>query len=345
MVIVGQPQPDREIFLTPGHDPAALFHSLSDASRLRLLRLLRQEELNVQELVRITGLSQPRVSRHLAVLRDQGWLKQRREGTWAWYRAVSPTDAPLGTLFFEQAAGAADLVAEAKADDRALAAALAARQRRHEGFYAGLAKKWDRIRGEYEHPDIRLGTVAALVSPTLRVLDIGTGTGAMLPVLDGAVGTVVALDHSEAMLSRARTLCRTEGLTGVTLCRGSVEHLPFGDGAFDACHCAMALHHVAEPMAAVAEMARVVRTGGRVMVTAFARHDEEWMRDELAHRWLGFAREDIEDMLRGAGVGPRSWVERSRLAEGTGAGRPPAGGRRPRWPRVFLATGTKDALE
>ena len=65
-------------------DPAALFQSVSDDSRLRLLRLLHRQELNVQELVRITGLSQPRVSKHLAVLRDQGWLRQRREGTWSW---------------------------------------------------------------------------------------------------------------------------------------------------------------------------------------------------------------------------------------------------------------------
>jgi len=329
--------------LTPVNDPAALFHSLSDASRLRLLRLLRQEELNVQELVRITGLSQPRVSRHLAVLRDQGWLQQRREGTWAWYRAVAPGEAPLGAAFFEQAAAAADGVAEAVADDRTLAALLLERERRHDGFYAGLALKWDSIRNEYEHPDIRLGTVAALVARDLKVLDIGTGTGAMLPVLDGAVGTVVALDHSEAMLSRARILCRSEGLDRVTLCRGMVEHLPFGDGVFDACHCAMALHHVAEPAAAVAEMARVVRPAGGVMLTAFTSHDEDWMRDELAHRWLGFDRDDIEDMLRRAGVAPGGWVERSPLAESAMAGRPPAGGRRPNWPRVFLATGVKES--
>jgi ArsR family transcriptional regulator len=314
---------------------------LSDGSRLRLLRLLGREELNVQELVRITGLSQPRVSRHLAVLRDQGWLKQRREGTWAWYRATAPEEGPLGAVFCAEVAAAADAVAEAAADDRTLERVLMERQRRHEGFYADLAEKWDRIRGEYEHPDIRLGAVAALVDPALRVLDIGTGTGAMLPVLGGAAGTVVALDHSEAMLDRARTLCRTEELTTVTLCRGTVEDLPFRDAAFDACHCAMALHHVAEPRDALAEMARVVRPGGTLALTAFVGHAEDWMRDELGHRWLGFVRGEGEDMMRGAGVAPRHWIERSRLPEGAGAGRPPAGGPRPRWPRVFLATGLR----
>ncbi|MBM4131420.1 helix-turn-helix transcriptional regulator, partial [bacterium] len=81
---------------TASADPAALFQSISDPTRLRLLRLLARDELNVQELVRITGQSQPGVSRHLAVLRDQGWLAQRREGTWNWYRTQTPTATAAG---------------------------------------------------------------------------------------------------------------------------------------------------------------------------------------------------------------------------------------------------------
>jgi ArsR family transcriptional regulator len=326
--------------MSSGPDPAALFHSLSDPSRLRLLRLLRRQELNVQELVKVTGLSQPRVSRHLAVLREQGWLEQRRQGTWNWYRAVEPAEFPFGAALCRQVATAADRVAAADSDDRKLAAVLDERRRRDDDFFAGLADRWDRIRTEYEHPEISLGTVAALVDPDLRILDIGTGTGAMLPVLGRATGRVVALDNSAAMLDRARTLCRAEGLEGVALCNGTVEALPFADDAFDACHSAMALHHVADPAAAVREMARVVCPGGRVMITAFGSHREEWMRDELAHRWLGFARDEIEGMLRRAGVEPRAYLERSRRPERAGPKRAP-GGRRPHWPQVFLATGRK----
>ncbi|MCP4574421.1 MAG: metalloregulator ArsR/SmtB family transcription factor [bacterium] len=324
-----------------GRDPAALFHSLSDASRLRLLRLLRRSELNVQELVSITGLSQPRVSRHLGVLREQGWLRQRREGTWNWYRAVAPEEFPFGADLVARIADVADGVEGAAADDRALEAVLAERQRRSDDFFAGLAGRWDRIRAEYDHPDIGLGTVAALVEPGLKVLDIGTGTGAMLPLLGGVVGTVVALDNSRAMLERARHLCRDEELAGVRLCNGTVETLPFGDGVFDACHCAMALHHAERPAGAVAEMARVVRPGGRIMLTAFCPHEEAWMRDELAHRWLGFARDEIEGHLRGADLTPDGWLVRSRRPNG-GTGRAPAGRRKPRWPDVFLATASKN---
>lgn len=324
-------------------EPAALFHSLSDPVRLRLLRLLRREELNVQELVGITGLSQPRVSRHLAVLREQGWLEQRREGTFSWYRTVPASAFPGGEALHGPLLAAADAVAGADADDALLADALASRRRRADDFFAGLADRWDAIRREYEHPDIALGAVAALLAPDLRILDIGTGTGAMLPVFGAAARLTVALDHSRAMLDRAGALCRSEDLTGVALCNGLLEALPFADASFDACHCAMVLHHVEDPAAALAEMARVVAPGGRVMVTAFCAHEERWMREELAHRWLGFTRGRIEEFYAAAGLVPGRWLVRSRQPGPAGEARPPAGGRAPRWPDVFLATARRPA--
>ena len=327
--------------MPPATDPAALFHSLSDPARLRLLRLLHREELNVQELVGITGLPQSRVSRHLALLREQGWLEQRRAGTFSWYRTVPPRSFAAGEALHAQLLAAAESVAGAGKDDAALAGALAARRRRSGDFFAGLAERWDGIRREYEHPDIALGAVAALVDARLRILDIGTGTGAMLPGFGASAPLVVALDHSRAMLARAAALCRSEGLDTVALCNGGLEALPFGDGSFDACHCGMVLHHVEDPAGAVAEMARVVIPGGRVMVTAFAAHDEQWMREELAHRWLGFTRATIEEFWAATGLVPGRWLTRSRRPGGAGDRRPPAGGRLPRWPDVFLATATK----
>ena len=231
--------------MTQATDPAALFHSLSDPVRLRLLRVLHRQELNVQELVGITGVTQPRVSRHLAVLREQGWLEQRREGTFSWYRTVAPGAFAAGEALHAQLLAVADAVTGGAADDKALAKVLAARRRRSGDFFAGLAERWDGIRHEYEHPDIALGAVAALVDARLRVLDIGTGTGAMLPVFGGRrprwwwPWTTAA-----AMLARAAALCRSEDLTPVALCNGRLEALPFGDGSFDACHCGMVLHHV-----------------------------------------------------------------------------------------------------
>jgi len=323
-------------------DPAALFHSLSDSSRLRLLRLLGQEELNVQELVHTTGLSQPRVSKHLAVLREQGWIAQRREGTWSWYRAVKSGEFPGGAELFRQVMAAAGQVAEASVDDETLAGVMKDRQARTRDFFAGIAHRWDQIRRGYEHPDVRLGTLGALVEQGLKVLDIGTGTGAMLPVFSAAVDMTVALDNSEAMLARAESLCRREGLGNIRFCNADVVRLPFVAGAFDAVNCSMVLHHVASPEQAVREMARVARPGGKVMITAFDRHDQTWMREELAHRWLGFTRLEVAGFLAGAGLQLRNFLVRGRReGKDVPAGGTGPGGRRLQWPDVFLATAVK----
>lgn len=330
----------------PTSDPAALFQSLSDPTRLRLLRLLGRQELNVQEMVRTTGLNQPRVSKHLAILRDQGWIAPRREGTWSWYRAVKPTRFPGGAELFAQVMKVADQVAEAEADDAILAEVLAEREARTRDFFAGIAHRWDELRQEYEHPDIRLGALGALVDPRVKVLDIGTGTGAMLPVFGAVARLTVALDNSEAMLARAEALCRREGLDSVSLCNADVAALPFADGAFDAVNCSMVLHHVASPRAALAEMARVTRPGGRVMVTAFCSHDQGWMREELAHRWLGFTRLETAGFFAAAGLEMRRFLVRGRRAEPDGpVGRSGNGAGALTWPDVFLATGVRQECD
>ena len=325
----------------PTLDPAQLFQAVSDPTRLRLLRLLRREELNVQELVHVLAMNQPRISKHLAILRDSGWIVQRKEGTRSWYRAVLPEEFVGGNALCEQVAVTADLIAAAGRDDTALAAVLAGRDVLARDFFAGVAADWDRIRREYEHHDIQLGAVAALVDRRLRVVDIGTGTGALLPLLSGATGTVVAVDNSPAMLARARELCRNDGLGNVTLQRADIESLPFADAVFDAAYCAMVLHHVTQPAAAVAEMARVIRPGGKVIVIAFTQHDLVWLREELAHQWLGFTREDITQMFDDAELRMAHYLQRRRVPEAAARDRQPAGRERWRWPDVFLAVAEK----
>ncbi len=333
--------------------PEVIFQAVSDATRLRLLRLLHREELNVQELVRITGMSQPRISKHLAVLRDAGWVRQRKEGTWSWYRTVACQEFPAGTDLYESVLSAADAVAAAGEDDLQLAGVLTERDARARDFFAGIAGRWDEIRRVYEHPDVQLGAVGALVDENLEVVDIGTGTGALLPLLAGSCSRVVAVDKSEAMLARARVLCERANLTGVTFQKADIQALPFADGSFDAAYCSMVLHHVARPARAVNEMARVVRPGGKVVVIAFTRHNLVWMREELAHHWLGFAREDIERLLRAADLQPRRYLTRRRTADvatdeqavrtvsSTPEKVPRRKGEAWNWPEVFLSVSVK----
>ncbi len=322
-------------------NPATLFHSLSDPVRLRLLRLLAREELNVQELVAITGLSQPRVSKHVGILRQEGWLVQRRQGTWSWYRLADHDDLPGGPGLLKQALPLADGVAQAAKDDQGLEAVLAERQLRARDFFTGMADRWDAIRAHYAHPDLDLGLMAALAEPGLRVLDVGTGRGTLLPELAAAGARVLALDLSLPMLRRARRTGAEATAGGVAFCCASAEALPLPDGVFDTVLCAMVLHHLARPGRALAELARVLRPGGRLAVTSFCTHDQEWMREELAHQWLGFSGPEMEEFFRGAGLVPMRRIERGPLQTGgLETGRGPAA---PSWPDIFLMTGVKGA--
>ncbi len=325
-----------------GVQPHHLLHATADGTRLRLLRLLAREELNVQELVRILGGGQPRVSRHLAVLRDAGWLRQRREGTWSWYAAVDAEDFAGGADLRAAVLAAAAGVPEAAADDAALTVALAARAGRARDFYAGAAAHWDDLRRAFDLPELNLAALVALVPPGLHVLDVGTGTGALLPLLVAAGCRVTAVDHSAPMLARARALGERHAWRNVRFQRADLQALPLRDAVCDAAFAAMVLHHVARPGPAVAEMARVVRPGGRVVLIDFTRHDQTWMREQLAHQWLGFDGPEVERWLRQAGLTPLSLTTRP-------AGPPvaPAGCRRAgaaAWPAVFLAVAARPGV-
>ncbi len=322
--------------------PATLLHAVSDETRLRLLRLLHREELNVQELVGVLQLRQPTVSRHLAVLREVGWVRQRREGTWSWYRATGVAEFPGPGDLRRAVLASADALEAAAADDARLAGAVAAREARGQEFFAGVADHWDRIRAQYEHPDLQAGVLAGLVPRGLRVADVGTGTGALLPLLATAAEEVIALDASSAMLRRARRLCRDAQLTNVRCERADVTALPLADGELDAVTCSMVLHHVARPAVAIAELARVVRPGGQVVVLEFTRHNLSWMREELAHQWLGFDRDQLAGWLTAAGLRPRRWLVRQRTRQDQDFAPAAAGREGFTWPDVMLVLAERE---
>jgi ubiquinone/menaquinone biosynthesis C-methylase UbiE len=318
-------------------NPAGTLQAVSETSRLRLLRLLSRQELNVQELVAILEMRQPSVSRHLGVLREAGWIVQRREGTYSWYRTTTPAGMAVGSELQRSITAIADRVTEAADDDRRLVSVLAARELRRREHFAGLADRWDRVRRQFEHPDLHAGMVAALVPPGLRVIDVGTGTGALLPVLARAAERVVAVDQSQALLVRARRRCLDAGCGNVDFQRADVRALPFPAGAFAAAYASMVLHHVDDPGQALRELARVTAPGGRVVVVDFTSHDLDWMRDELAHRWLGFTRQQLAVWAAAAGLVPEQWLQRPRLADTIDEAPPTGGGRDGLiWPDVLL---------
>jgi len=324
-------------------NPAETFKAVSDPTRLRLLRLLSHTELNVQEMVQILGMSQPGVSKHLKVLLEAGWLRHRKEGTWSWYGLVTRTNFVDGVDLHDVVLDGVRRAPEAVGDDRVLQQVLADRDKRSGSFFADTAETWDQIRPAFEHPDVQAGAVGALVPPGLELVDIGTGTGALLPLLAATGACVTAVDASAAMLTRARSLCEREGLTDIVFEKADIQDLPFADARFDAAYCSMVLHHVARPEQALREMVRVVKPGGKVVVMAFTRHNLTWLREELAHQWLGFSREEMGDLFKRFGLRTDHYLERelSQLTMARETLPLALRGRDEDWPDVFLAVGVK----
>lgn len=284
-----------------------VFKTLADPTRLRILRLLEQEELIVGELMDILGMAQSRVSRHLAILREAGLLTDRRDGTFVAYRLVLPDDGPWRDAWLLARDGlAGDPTAER--DDTLLRQALAARRAREatgRSFFDEVGPEWDALRTVFGDDLLRARAMAALVPDRLRVADIGTGTGVLALELAALGLDVVGIDRSGGMLDAAREKWRAveaRAPGSVTFRDGDAHALPLDDASVDAAFAHMVLHSLEHPERAVAEMARVVRPGGRVILVDFLLHEHRWMQQELGLVWLGFSIDTLSEWVRDAGL-------------------------------------------
>ncbi len=284
-----------------------VFKTLSDPTRIRILRLLEQEELIVGELMDILGMAQSRVSRHLAILREAGLLTDRREGTFVAYRLDLPADGPwhdAWALARESMSGDAT----AARDDTLLRQALAARKARASSgrsFFDEVGPEWDALRTVFGDDLLRARATAALVPPRLRVADIGTGTGVLALELAALGLDVVGLDQSRGMLEAAREKVKAAGATlpGIVVFEeGDAHALPLEDASVDAAFAHMVLHSLQEPERAIEEMARVVRPGGQVILVDFLPHEHQWMEHELGLLWLGFEPDMLGVWITAAGL-------------------------------------------
>jgi ubiquinone/menaquinone biosynthesis C-methylase UbiE len=307
-----------------------IFRTLGDPTRLRILALLEREELAVQELMEVLGMAQSRVSRHLGILREAKLLQGRREGTFVLYRFGAPADATWrDALALARRSVAQDPAA--RRDSAALARVLEARSARSRSFFEQVGPEWDAIRKVWGDELLRARALHRLLPRGLRVLDLGTGTGALAQELATAGCDVIAVDHSPRMLAAAREKLDAAGLTNVELREGDATALPLLGGEVDAAFAHMVLQYLASPAEALAELARVAKPGGTVVVIDFAKHERAWMRDELGVVWMGFAPDEIARWMEAAGL-------RDVRVEAQ-----PAAARGADLPATFIASGVKEA--
>lgn len=269
-----------------------VFKLLSDPTRVRILSLLEREELAVQELMQALGMAQSRVSRHLSILREAGFVQDRRDGTFAFYRFDPPGDAAWRDAW---ALVRSNLSGDPthERDAAALSRVLAERAARTQRFFESVGPEWDALRKIFHDDLLRARAITRLVAPELVVADIGTGTGVLALELARLGLRVVAIDSSPRMLEAAREKAEREGLAGIELRLGDAAALPLAEGEVDAALAHMVVQYLASPAEALREMARAVRPGGAVVVVDFLRHEHEWMRQELGVAWLGFTAAEV----------------------------------------------------
>jgi SAM-dependent methyltransferase len=287
---------------------AATFRLLGDEARLRLLRLLAAERLNVTELTSILGIAQSGVSRHLGLLKDAGLVEERRDGGFTYFRLAPALESgengfgPLWPLLRAQF-DAASATAEGRADDARLEEVRRVRKENFEEHGAATDTRqivpgrswaaWSRALGH--------------LLPRLEIADLGCGDGYLTIEAARFAEKVIAVDRSPSALARAKQLAKRKSLSAQSAAkiewkRGELERLPLKDSSVDVALLSQALHHAASPAKAVAEAARIVRPGGRVLVLDLREHDEQWVRDRLGDAWLGFDDSELARLMKTAGL-------------------------------------------
>src|SRR3954467_4600070 len=282
----------------------SMLRAAGDPTRLRLLLLLRQAELTVSELIEIVGQSQPRVSRHLKLLGEAGLVERFKEGSWVFCRAA---DRGTGAELSRVIAALADPSLQ-DADKGRRAHVRQARDNAAAAYFKANAAEWERIRALHApEKDVEAAIARHLTArPIGNFLDAGTGTGRMLELIAPHAARAVGVDVSADMLAIARDRLLRAGLHNAQVRLADTYRLPFSNGGagqgFDVVLFHQVLHYLDDPGAAVAEAARVMAPGARLLIADFASHKEEFLRDEYAHRRLGFSDREVEGWFAAAGL-------------------------------------------
>jgi SAM-dependent methyltransferase len=278
---------------------ASLYRLLGEDARLRMLRVLGDERLNVTELTAVLGLAQSGVSRHLGLLKDAGLVTEEPAGGFTYYRISPALDGGsfggLWPVLQTQFAAMADSDV-ARADDARL---QEVRRLRKENFDAHTTESGQLVPGRSWAAWARaLGHLL----PPLDVADVGCGEGYLTIEAAAWARHVIAIDRSAAVLRKARDLAHKRRVANVTWKRGDIERVPLPDASVDVALLSQALHHAQHPELAVAEAARIVRPGGTVLVLDLRPHDQAWVKERLGDQWLGFTDDHVVRLLTAAGL-------------------------------------------
>lgn len=287
--------------MTP-NDLIDALKAAGEPTRLRVLHLLAQAELSVGELVQILGQSQPSLSRHLKHLTQAGLVDRLPEGAWVYYR-VSMTEPGRGLCkaILERIDGEDEVL---RKDLTRLEEVQTIRRAQAEAYFSAVAEDWDRIRAlQYPEADVEAAILdAAGPGPFSFLVDIGTGTGRMLSLFAERTKAAEGLDFSRKMLAIARANLARDEVTNAAVRQGDATTLPYKTGVADLVLVHQVLHYLDRPREVIAEAARILAPGGRLLVVDFAPHAHEFLRRDHAHRHLGLGHDQMSDWASLSGL-------------------------------------------
>ena len=275
-----------------------------EETRLRVLALLGEAELTVSDLTDILRQSQPRISRHLKLLVEAGLVERFREGTWAFFRlAEHGGGADVARALIERLNPGDQTIAR---DRERQSSVRQARATAAQAYFRAHAAEWDRIRKLHVADEAVEDAIRAALSdkPFRSLLDLGTGTGRMLEMFGPDIERGLGLDLSLDMLLLARDRLERAGLRNCSVRQGDIYDLPLANDSFDVVIVHQVLHFLDDGARAIREAARVLRPGGRLLVVDFAPHEQEFLREQFAHRRLGFAPDTVMQWITASGLDP-----------------------------------------
>jgi ArsR family transcriptional regulator len=274
----------------------ALLRLLSDPTRVRLLALLEREELTVAELSAVMRLAQPRVSTHLAKLKEADLVRDRRAGVSAYYRVNTELDVKSAALLHSLHANVNDGLLD---DDARRLPTVLARRARAEGWADSVAGDMER----HYSPGRTWEALARALTGLIEVgdvLDIASGDGVLAELLAPHANSILCLDASERVVTAARKRLKAQRNVEVSL--GDMHALDVGDRRFDLVLLMHALTYSEQPAKVIAEAARTLKPGGRLLATTLARHAHRNTVVPFDHRNLGFRDEELREFARKAGL-------------------------------------------
>ena len=271
--------------------------AVADPNRLRILLLLRGEELSVAELQEILVMGQSTISTHLSLLKQAGLVEDRRTGKSNLYRVTTSGGGGVLDQLLDQAK---QEIPEAGPDQLAMRSVLKKRQDKMRSFFDSVAGRLGRDYVPGKSWKSLAETLLRLMPPMV-IADLGAGEGAFALLLAQQAKKVIAVDTSDKMIEVGREQALRHGIENVEYRLGDMEEIPIGDAEVDLVFFSQSLHHALHPERAVHEAFRILQPGGRVVILDLVKHRFEEARELYADEWLGFSQTHLEAMLEKAG--------------------------------------------